>query len=134
MNIIDRQNVITIFLEAAVDPVGLLDRTKDSTNENYDEDLCSENPVEAFAVKPVTRSSPARVGSGWSVTEPDPASCTSTSPSISTIGGARKTSMPSKNSKKVAVTFANWKCCISITQHQKRRCKVATGDKEQRAC
>ena len=28
MNIIDRQNVITIFLEAAVDPVGLEDKSR----------------------------------------------------------------------------------------------------------
>ena len=47
-NIIDWQNVITIFIEAAVDPVGLEDRTKDSTNENYDEDIPSENSVWAF--------------------------------------------------------------------------------------
>ena len=32
---IDRQNMITIFIEAAVDPVGGKDRTKDFTSENY---------------------------------------------------------------------------------------------------
>ena len=48
VDIIDGQNEVIVFIEAAMDPVGREDRTKDSTNENYDEDLRSENPVEAF--------------------------------------------------------------------------------------
>ena len=59
---IDGQNVITIIIEAAVDPVGREDRTRVSTNENYDEDLHSENPVRLSPVRPVTRSSPAGAG------------------------------------------------------------------------
>jgi hypothetical protein len=47
-DIIDGQNGITIFIKAAVDLVGHEDRTKDITNENYDENLCSENSLEAF--------------------------------------------------------------------------------------
>ena len=50
-NIIDWQNVITLFIEAAVDPVGREDRTKDSTNENYNEEIRSQNSVEAFPSK-----------------------------------------------------------------------------------
>ena len=45
---IDGKNVITIFIEAAMDPVGHEDRTKDLTNENYDEKLRSKNSVKAF--------------------------------------------------------------------------------------
>ena len=36
------------MIEAAVDPVGHEDRTKDLTNENYDEKLRRENSVKAF--------------------------------------------------------------------------------------
>ena len=48
IDIINGQNGVIIFIEAAVDPVGHEERTKDSTNENYNKDLRSENPVEAF--------------------------------------------------------------------------------------
>ena len=46
---INRQNVITIFVEAAVDPVGREDRTKDFTSENYDENLCNETSAETLS-------------------------------------------------------------------------------------
>ena len=45
---IDRQNMIIIFAEAALDPVGHEDRTKDPTSENYDENLLSETSTETF--------------------------------------------------------------------------------------
>ena len=56
--IMDEQNVITIFIEAAVDLVGRYDRTKNVTSENYDKKLRIENSP----VRPVTRSSPAEAG------------------------------------------------------------------------
>ena len=40
-DIINRQNGIAIFIKVAVDPMGDEDRTKD-------ENLCSENSLEAF--------------------------------------------------------------------------------------
>ena len=46
---IDRQNVVTIFIEAAVDPVGREDRTKDLNSEKYDENLRSKNSVEVLS-------------------------------------------------------------------------------------
>ena len=36
-------NEITSFIEAAVEPVGREDRTKDLTSENYNENLLSED-------------------------------------------------------------------------------------------
>ena len=46
---IDKQNTITAFIEAAVDPVGREDRTKDLTSENQDENLLSENSANTFS-------------------------------------------------------------------------------------
>ena len=46
---IDRPYAITIFVEAAVDPVGREDRTKDLTSENYDENLHSETSAETLS-------------------------------------------------------------------------------------
>ena len=47
--IMDEQNVITIFIEAAVDLVGRYDRTKNVTSKNYDKKLRSENSTETFS-------------------------------------------------------------------------------------
>ena len=46
---IDGQNVIIIFIEAAEDPVGPEDRTKDPTSENYNENLLSETSAETLS-------------------------------------------------------------------------------------
>ena len=46
---IDKQNTITSFIEAAVDPVGREDRTKDLTSENHDENLLSENSANTLS-------------------------------------------------------------------------------------
>ena len=46
---IDRPYAITIFVEAAVDPVGREDRTKDLTSENYNENLLSEDCARTFS-------------------------------------------------------------------------------------
>ena len=50
---INVQNVIIIFIEAAVDPSGREDGTKDLTNKNYSR---------LSPVRPVTKASPAEVG------------------------------------------------------------------------
>ena len=39
----------TIFIEAAVDPVGREDRTRDLNSEKYDENLRSENSVKVLS-------------------------------------------------------------------------------------
>ena len=44
-NIIDKPYVITIFIEAAVDPVGCGDRTEDLTSKNSDDNIRSENSI-----------------------------------------------------------------------------------------
>ena len=41
--------VIIIFVEAAVDPAGREDRTKDSTSENYNENLLSKTSAETLS-------------------------------------------------------------------------------------
>ena len=43
--------MFTIFIEAAVDPVGREDRTKDFTSENNDENLLSENSAKTLSSK-----------------------------------------------------------------------------------
>ena len=45
----DRQNVVIIFVEAFMDPVGREDRTKYLTSENYDENLLSETSAETLS-------------------------------------------------------------------------------------
>ena len=45
----DRLNVITIFIEATVDPVGREDRTKDLTSENHNDNLLSENSTKTLS-------------------------------------------------------------------------------------
>ena len=78
LDTIDRQNAITIFIEAAVDPVGCEDRTNDLTSENYDENLLSENCAKTFSSEDRDKIITAEAGQWWSTTELNSASCTST--------------------------------------------------------
>ena len=46
---IDGQNVIIFFIEAAMDPVGREDRTRDLNSEKYNTNLRRENSVEILS-------------------------------------------------------------------------------------
>ena len=48
---INRLNTFTTFIEAAVDPVGREDMTRDLNSEKYDENLRSKNSVEVLSKK-----------------------------------------------------------------------------------
>ena len=63
---IDRQNATTIFVEAAVDPVGHEDRTKDFTSKNCAKIFSSEDRDKIIT---------AEAGQWWSTTELNSASC-----------------------------------------------------------
>jgi hypothetical protein len=60
VNIIDGQNVITSFIEAAMDLVGHEDRTKDLSSKKYDENLRSVNSVKVLSNEACDEEGPPR--------------------------------------------------------------------------